>query len=160
MSVRSAILAILELGPCYGNQLRLEYRARTGADVNVGQIYSTLERLERDGLVTRGEVADGQIPYAITPAGSLEAAEWLASPVERPVDGRAEWVEKLSLAATIPGADAASLIAAQRAAALTAAANELAWLDEAERRIVESQPYGLAADTPRRGRPSASATRG
>ena len=160
MSVRSAILAILELGPCYGNQLRLEYRARTGADVNVGQIYSTLERLERDGLVTRGEAADGQIPYSITPAGSAEAGLWLSLPVERPVDGRAEWVEKLSLAATIPGADAASLIAAQRTAALTAAAAELAWLDDAERRLVESEPYGLAAETPRRGRPAGTTTRG
>ncbi len=160
MSVRHSLLAILDLGPCYGNQLRLELERRTGAVVNVGQIYSTLERLDRDGLVEKGEAADGQIPYSITPAGSIEAAQWLASPVIRAVDNRDEYVMKVSLALTLPGAHAASLIAEQRAAATRAASAELAWLDEAERRLVDSTPFGLAAESPRRGRPTAATTRG
>ena len=49
MSVRQSLLAILDQGSCYGYQLRTEYERRTGAPtLNVGQIYTTLERLERD----------------------------------------------------------------------------------------------------------------
>ena len=55
MSVRLSLLAILDQGPCYGYQLRAEFDRRTGSTwpLNVGQIYNTLERLERDGLVSR-----------------------------------------------------------------------------------------------------------
>jgi len=160
MSVRNSLLAILELGPCYGNQLRLEYLKRTGVAVNVGQIYSTLERLERDGLVVRGEAADGQIPYAVTARGVAEARAWLAEPVERIADGRADWAAKLALAMTLPAADAASLLAAQRTAAARAAAAELAWLAEAELRLERTTPYGLDSTPPPRGRPTGKPTRG
>ena len=53
MSVRHALLALLSEGPKYGLQLREEFEARTGEiwPLNVGQVYSTLQRLERDGLV-------------------------------------------------------------------------------------------------------------
>ncbi len=58
MSVRQSLLAILDQGPCYGYQLRAEFDRRTGSTwpLNVGQIYNTLDRLERDGLVAKGEV--------------------------------------------------------------------------------------------------------
>ncbi len=54
MSVRHSLLALLEEGPRYGYQLRSEFEHRTAAawPLNVGQVYSTLARLERDGLVT------------------------------------------------------------------------------------------------------------
>ena len=45
MSVRQGLLAILDQGDCYGSQLRAEYLRRTGVAVNVGQVYTTLERL-------------------------------------------------------------------------------------------------------------------
>ena len=53
MSVKQALLALLEEGPMYGYQLRAEFEQRTGATwpLNVGQVYTTLARLERDGLV-------------------------------------------------------------------------------------------------------------
>jgi DNA-binding PadR family transcriptional regulator len=53
MSVRHALLALLSEGPKYGLQLREEFEARTGDvwPLNVGQVYTTLQRLERDGLV-------------------------------------------------------------------------------------------------------------
>ena len=53
MSVRHALLALLREGPKYGLQLRQEFEARTGDvwPLNVGQVYTTLQRLERDGLV-------------------------------------------------------------------------------------------------------------
>jgi DNA-binding PadR family transcriptional regulator len=53
MSVRHALLALLAEGPKYGLQLREEFEARTGEvwPLNAGQVYTTLQRLERDGLV-------------------------------------------------------------------------------------------------------------
>ncbi len=53
MSVRHALLALLSEGPKYGLQLREEFEMRTGEvwPLNVGQVYTTLQRLERDGLV-------------------------------------------------------------------------------------------------------------
>jgi DNA-binding PadR family transcriptional regulator len=59
MSVRHALLALLSEGPKYGLQLRHEFELGTGEvwPLNVGQVYTTLQRLERDGLVasTDGE---------------------------------------------------------------------------------------------------------
>ncbi len=57
MSVRHALLALLSDGPKYGLQLRHEFEARTGEvwPLNVGQVYTTLQRLERDGLVESDE---------------------------------------------------------------------------------------------------------
>jgi len=117
MSVRQSLLAILAQGPCYGYQLRSEFERRTGSStsLNVGQIYSTLERLERDGFVSRGEVdKDGHTYWEITDAGRAEAAAWLASPVNRSLGTRDELAIKLALAATLPGVDVIDLIRAQR----------------------------------------------
>ena len=73
-------------GPCYGYQLRAEFDRRTGSTwpLNVGQIYNTLDRLERDGFVSKGVTdEDGHVYYEITDAGSLEVSAWITSPVER-----------------------------------------------------------------------------
>ena len=53
MSVPHALLALLTEGPKYGLRLQNEFEARTGEvwPLNVGQVYTTLQRLERDGLV-------------------------------------------------------------------------------------------------------------
>ena len=122
MSIRQSLLAILDQGPCYGYQLRAEFDRRTGSTwpVNVGQIYSTLERLERDGLVERSEIdTDGQIHYAITHAGSEEVAAWLGSPVVRSGATRDELAIKLAIAVTLPGVDIARVIQIQRGATLS-----------------------------------------
>lgn len=119
MSVRQSLLAILAQGPCYGYQLRSEFERRTGwsSSLNVGQIYSTLERLERDGLVSRGAPdADGHIYWQITDAGRGEARAWLASPVERNTGTRDELAIKLALAAALPGVDVFEVIKTQRRA--------------------------------------------
>ncbi|MCK2036361.1 PadR family transcriptional regulator [Microbacterium sp. SSW1-49] len=121
MSVRQSLLAILDQGPCYGYQLKHEYDRRTGAtsSLNVGQIYNTLERLERDGLVRRGEADErGHVYWQITDDGSLEVARWLASPVVRSTTTRDELAVKLAIAATLPGIDVAAVIRAQRAESL------------------------------------------
>lgn len=117
MSVRQSLLAILAQGPCYGYQLRSEFERRTGSSsaLNVGQIYSTLERLERDGLVSRGAADEaGHVYWQITDAGRGEARAWLASAVERNAGTRDELAIKLALAATLPGADVFEVISTQR----------------------------------------------
>jgi DNA-binding PadR family transcriptional regulator len=119
MSVRQSLLAILDQGPCYGYQLRHEFDRRTGSawPLNVGQIYNTLERLERDGLVSRGAQDEhGHVFWEISDAGRAEAAAWLSSPVLRSTAARDELAMKLSLAATLPGADVGELLRRQRAA--------------------------------------------
>jgi len=121
MSVRQSLLAILDQGPCYGYQLRAEFDRRTGSTwpLNVGQIYNTLDRLERDGLVEKGDVDDqGHVYWEITDAGSAEVRTWLSSPVERAQGTRDELAIKLAVAATLPGIDVAQVIHTQRRASL------------------------------------------
>ncbi len=121
MSVRQSLLAILDQGPCYGYQLRSEFDRRTGSTwpLNVGQIYNTLDRLERDGLVAKGEADEhGHIYFEITDAGRLAVREWLSSPVERGQGTRDELAIKLAVAATLPGVDVAEVIQTQRRASL------------------------------------------
>lgn len=122
MSVRQSLLAILDQGPCYGYQLRAEFDRRTGSTwpLNVGQIYNTLERLERDGLVAKGDVDDqGHVYYEITHAGRDAVRDWLVSPVARGSGTRDELAIKLAVAATLPGVDAAEVIRNQRTASLS-----------------------------------------
>lgn len=156
MSVRFGLLAILDQGPCYGYQLRTEFDRRTGsaAPLNVGQIYRTLERLERDGLVTKGETdARGHVYYAITDAGSAAVASSLTTPIRRPV--RDEVALGLAVAATLPGVDAFAAIAAQRretAARLDALRAERGAADDADPRafarvlIADSALYAAEAE--------------
>ena len=85
MSVRQGLLALLEERPMYGYQLRAEFEARTGATwpLNVGQVYTTLARLERDGLVEpAGEDDEGHAFYGITDAGRAAVASWFEHPGE------------------------------------------------------------------------------
>ena len=121
MSVRQSLLAILDQGPCYGYQLRAEFDRRTGSTwpLNVGQTYSTLERLERDGLVIKGEAdGEGHQYYVITAEGKAEVRSWLGTPVERGQVSRDELAVKLAIAATLPGVDVTSVVQVQRRASL------------------------------------------
>lgn len=121
MSVRQSLLAILDQGPCYGYQLRAEFDRRTGSTwpLNVGQIYNTLDRLERDQLVEKGAVDEqGHVYWQITDAGSAAVREWLDSPVERAQGTRDELAIKLAVAATLPGVDVGQIIQTQRRASL------------------------------------------
>lgn len=121
MSVRQSLLAILDQGACYGYQLRAEFDRRTGSTwpLNVGQIYNTLERLERDGFVAKGDVDEqGHVYWEITDQGRAEVRAWLDSPVERTQGTRDELAIKLAVAATLPGVDVADVIHRQRRASL------------------------------------------
>ena len=123
MSVRQALLALLEQGPMYGYQLRTEFERRTGSTwpLNVGQVYTTLTRLERDGLVAEdGADGEGHVVYRVTDAGREEVATWFTTPVERTQPPRDELAIKLALAVTVPGVDVGTVIQQQRAATMTA----------------------------------------
>jgi DNA-binding PadR family transcriptional regulator len=123
MSVRQALLALLEEGPMYGYQLRSEFERRTGATwpLNVGQVYTTLTRLERDGLVTgSGADGEGHVVYEVTQAGRDEVATWFTTPVSRTAPPRDELAIKLALAVTVPGVDVGTVIQQQRGATISA----------------------------------------
>ena len=123
MSVRQALLALLEQGPMYGYQLRSEFERRTGSTwpLNVGQVYTTLTRLERDGLVAEsGDDGEGHVVYRVTDAGREEVATWFTTPVERTQPPRDELAIKLALAVTVPGVDVGTVIQQQRTATMAA----------------------------------------
>ena len=105
MSVKHSILAVLHDGDRYGYQLRAEFEERTGATwpLNIGQVYTTLSRLERDGLVVpSGQDAQNHVFYRITEAG------------------RDELTVKLALAVTVAGVDVQRIVQSQRKHALAA----------------------------------------
>jgi len=123
MSVKQALLALLEQGPMYGYQLRAEFEQRTGSTwpLNVGQVYTTLTRLERDGLVEGGETdTEGHVVYRVTDAGRAEVATWFTTPVPRTQPPRDELAIKLALAVTVPGVDVGAVIQQQRSATMAA----------------------------------------
>jgi DNA-binding PadR family transcriptional regulator len=147
MSIRHSLLALLEQRPMYGAQLRAEFEARTGSTwpLNVGQVYTTLARLERDGLVEAAgrPDAEGRIAYRLTAQGSAEVARWWAAPVDRQSTPRDELAIKLALAVTVDGVDVRAVVQTQRTATVRhlqdltrlkrrgdgrQTRNELAWL--------------------------------
>src|SRR3954447_18099870 len=108
MSVRHALLALLSEGPKYGLPLRYEFEARTGEvwPLNVGQVYTTLQRLESDGLVTSDGTDEGpQKGYRITTGGADELTAWLETPPDMAQPPRDELLIKVLVAAQVPGVD-------------------------------------------------------
>jgi DNA-binding PadR family transcriptional regulator len=118
MSVRHAVLALLSESSKYGLQLKQEFEARTGEvwSLNVGQVYTTLQRLERDGLVESDDEADEgpQRSYRITATGRSELAEWFGPPPDTSVPPRDELVIKVLIALGVPGVDVVELLQAHR----------------------------------------------
>ncbi|WP_035922680.1 PadR family transcriptional regulator [Frankia sp. QA3] len=118
MSVRHALLALLSEGPKYGLQLRQEFEARTGEvwPLNVGQVYTTVGRLERDGLVASddGEEPGPQKSFRITPEGRVELDAWLTTPPAADVPPRDELVIKVLVALRLPGVDVTSILQTHR----------------------------------------------
>jgi DNA-binding PadR family transcriptional regulator len=118
LSVRHALLALLSEGPKYGLQLRQEFEERTGEvwPLNVGQVYTTLQRLERDGLV----VSDGtgqegpQKGFRITPQGVEELAGWLRTPPNLSSPPRDELVIKVLIALRVPDVDVHEVVQSHR----------------------------------------------
>ena len=118
MSVRHALLALLSEGPKYGLQLREEFVAGTGEvwPLNVGQVYTTLQRLERDGLVESDDAADEgpQKDFRLTADGARELAGWLRTPPDLSSPPRDELVIKVLIAMKVPGVDVHQVIQVHR----------------------------------------------
>jgi putative ABC transport system ATP-binding protein len=112
------LLALLEQGPMYGYQLRAEFESRTGATwpLNVGQVYTTLQRLERDGLVESdgGDGEGASKAYRMTAAGQEELVAWLHTPGDGNVPPRDELVIKVLVALRVPGVDVRDLLQVHR----------------------------------------------
>jgi DNA-binding PadR family transcriptional regulator len=118
VSVRHALLALLSEGPKYGLQLREEFEARTGEiwPLNVGQVYTTLQRLERDGLIESDGTGDDspQKGFRITADGEGELADWLRTPPDLSAPPRDELVIKIMVALRLPGVDVHDVIQVHR----------------------------------------------
>jgi DNA-binding PadR family transcriptional regulator len=118
VSVRHALLALLTEGPKYGLQLRQEFESRTGEvwPLNVGQVYLTLQRLERDGLIESDDEGHQgrQKAFRITPAGADELAAWLRTPLDLANPPRDELVVKVLVALRLPGVDVSELLQTHR----------------------------------------------
>jgi DNA-binding PadR family transcriptional regulator len=143
VSVRFGLLTLLEQRPMHGYQLRQEFEASTGSTwpLNVGQVYTTLARLERDGLIEAAGSAgedETQRSWAITEAGRTEVRSWFTTPVRHSSPPRDELAIKLAMAVRTRGVDVREVIQAQRASTMRtlqdytrareAAADDLSWL--------------------------------
>jgi DNA-binding PadR family transcriptional regulator len=122
MSVREGLLALLVEGPRNGHQLKTEFEVATGGvwPLNVGQVYTTLDRLSRDGLVARtpgnGDPLVGGKRYQLTAAGrEALAAWWDLVPADDPPP-RDELMLKVLFAATLGTAHAMAVLTEQRTA--------------------------------------------
>lgn len=181
MSIKHGLLALLEREPMYGYQLKNEFEASTGSTwpLNIGQVYTTLSRLERDGLVEpAGELdEDGRVIYRLTDAGHTELTGWFGTPVAANDRPRDELAIKVSLALTTPGVNVHQVVQSQRTATirhlqeltrLKADANEqndTAWLlvldamifrAEAEVRWLDHSETRLARSRSRRAEPAST----
>ncbi len=123
MSIRQSLLVLLVEGNRYGYQLRQEFEARTGGTwpINIGQVYTTINRLQRDGLIEEaGRPDEGSVIYRLTEQGRKEAEQWWLTPVHRATPSREELAMKLALAIGSDRVDVADVIQRQRTESLRA----------------------------------------
>lgn len=142
MTIQNGILAILSLGEAHGYQIRAELANRAGEawDLNLGQVYQSLARLERDGLIEACSPNTERQRYRITPLGRDRVAKWLGEATQRGLSNRDELILKLSLSVTMPGVKVANLLDAQRASNL----GTLQLLTTAKSSIDPENPKDLA----------------
>jgi DNA-binding PadR family transcriptional regulator len=117
MAVREGLLALLQDGPRHGYQLKTGFETTTGGvwSLNVGQVYTTLDRLHRDGLVEVDETAEGK-RYALTRSGRAALGGWWeAVPVDE-APPRDELLLKVLFAVEHGGEHALAVITRQRTA--------------------------------------------
>lgn len=123
MTIPHALLALLAEGPKIGLRLKQEFEARTGVvwPLNVGQVYTTLSRLRRDGLVAASQDESGRPSgnlYRITGTGWSELREWLSAPSQNRAPHRDEVVIKVMVALSVPGVDPVKVAQDHRRAAI------------------------------------------
>ncbi|MGA7227596.1 MAG: PadR family transcriptional regulator [Acidimicrobiia bacterium] len=172
MGLREGILCILLKGDAHGYRLKSELELATGEtwQVNIGQIYTTLQRLERDDLVeSSASDGDGRIVYRITDRGRNEVSGWLDTPVDLAASGRDEISLKILMAMISGVGDPRRVVEKQRGSTMTllqdytalkadsvgddfawqlyldrlilSAEAELRWLERVESRLDEMPPF-------------------
>lgn len=117
---QEVVLAMLAKEPSHGYELRARLRDALGPlgdAMNAGQVYVTLTRLEKAGLLTaeqseQSDRSDRKV-YALTPGGQRRVAEWIAD-VGWPRPDLAEFHLKLIAAATAGLADPLTIVDTQR----------------------------------------------
>ena len=118
MSLRYGILGLLAEEPLHGYEMKSRFEALLGGawEVNIGQVYTTLQRLERDGLIEgAGERGDrGKLAYQITASGRQQLAAWLTEPETEPHYLREALSVKLLLLRRLTKSNLDTLIARQR----------------------------------------------
>jgi DNA-binding PadR family transcriptional regulator len=121
MGVRDGLLALLDAGPRHGYRLKQEFEAATGGawELNIGQVYAALQKLESDGLVALDGEDDGRKRYRLTDDGRDRLITWLAAePVRHTVASRDELSMKVLLAGATTAVDQRRVIATQRDATM------------------------------------------
>lgn len=121
LSVKHAILGLLASKPLHGYELKAGFEALVPTiELNVGQVYTTLDRLNRDQFVTYEVVNQSERPdkkvYALTDVGRKELREWLATPSGVDLNLRNETFLKLMLARRLRGADPIKVLTVERRA--------------------------------------------
>lgn len=126
--VQEVLLALLATEPSYGYQLRARLQLALGPlaeSLNAGQVYVTLGRLEKSGLLSSERVEQSERPdrraYALTESGRARVGEWLAD-TSWPKPAPADFHLKLVAAAAARLADPVRLVDAQRHALLASLA--------------------------------------
>ncbi|HLV97083.1 MAG TPA: PadR family transcriptional regulator [Ktedonobacterales bacterium] len=118
MSLRYGILGLLAEEPLHGYQIKSRFEALLGRawEVNIGQVYSTLQRLERDGLIEAvGERGDrGKLAYTLTAPGRTQLEAWLTEPETEPAYLRDALFLKLLLLRRLAKGNVAVFIARQQ----------------------------------------------
>ena len=118
MSLKFGVLGLLAEEPLHGYEVRSRFEAMLGGswEVNIGQVYATLQRLERDGLVrAAGERGDrGKLAYEISEQGRAALDAWLDQPVEGPQQLREDFSLKLLLANRLANGDLRPLLTRQK----------------------------------------------
>jgi DNA-binding PadR family transcriptional regulator len=145
MAIKHVILGMLSEGPLHGYELKAVFESQIVPDgaLNFGQVYTTLERLHRDGLVEHDTVSQSERPdkkvYALTPAGREAVREWLDQPTPQPLDLRHETYLKLTLARHLRSEDPLAVLRAEHRASFA----RLHELSQAAT-VAESEQHPLA----------------
>ncbi len=153
MGLKEGLLCLLSTSDAHGYQLKADLEATTGDTwrVNVGQVYTTLQRLERDGLVASTESnTEGRVVYAITEAGRSEVQIWMAGPVELAAAGRDEITLKVLMAIRSGVEHPRRVVEKQRGSTMTllqdyttlkadASGEDLAWQLHLDRLILSAE---------------------
>jgi DNA-binding PadR family transcriptional regulator len=121
--LKFALLGLLAQDPKHGYDLKNALEQALGGhwEINFGQIYTTLARMERDGLVEvveEDQDGRGKKTYQITAAGQKDLALWLEEPVEKPRQLRDEFFIKLVIGGLAGGFDPQRMVDRQRQAYL------------------------------------------